>query len=111
MTSLANGSDGFGLANSYFGTNTIPAFGITNIPVYINGNFVYQPAVNRHLLQLAANLYDSSTTNSLYPHVFRPIFWVTNQNGFVNVYIDGYEQVLGVSGYVLGEKNFVAPDL
>ncbi len=32
------------------------------------------------------------------PSVFRPTFLVTNQNGFNNVYIDGYEQILGVTG-------------
>ncbi len=40
---------GFGLTNAslsaYLGwTNYVPAFGITNIPVYVNGQFVYSPA-------------------------------------------------------------------
>ncbi len=54
-------STGVGITNvQYFGQlNQIPAFSITNIPVYVNSNFVYTPAVNR-LLQLAANLYDAS---------------------------------------------------
>ncbi len=84
---FAYSQDGFGLTNTFFGTNTIPAFGITNIPVYLNGVFVYSPAVNR-VLQQAANLYDATTTN-FYPTVFRPIF----TNDGVNLFICGYQQV------------------
>jgi hypothetical protein len=82
-----------GLTNApYFGvTNQIPAFGISNIPVYFNGQFVYSPAVQR-VLQLAANIYDAST-NSFYPSVFRPTFWATNESGNRNIYINGYECV------------------
>jgi hypothetical protein len=96
--------DGFRATNSS-AINQIPAFGITNIPVYLNGRFVYSPAVNR-LLQLAANFYDSSTNNmnfslglSNYPSIFRPVFWVTNEINplsglrFANVYIKGYQYV------------------
>ena len=72
-------------------TNQIPAFGITHIPVLMYGQFVYSSAVNR-VLQLAANIYDA-TTNSFYPSVFRPTFLVTNESGFRNVYINGYEQI------------------
>lgn len=99
--------DGVGVTNGYqyYGgqINQIPSFGITNIPVYVNGQFVYTPAVNR-LLQLAANIYDATTNtmtsvNSNYPSVFRPIFWVTRQYNtnlgeyFNNVYIKGYQYV------------------
>ena len=90
------------LATSYaqytntFGTVITNAFGLSGIPVYINGNLVYTPAVNR-LLQLAANIYDAST-NSPWPSVFRPMFSVVNQYGFNNVYISGYQQVVSVSG-------------
>ncbi|MGA2786442.1 MAG: hypothetical protein ABSF60_02840 [Verrucomicrobiota bacterium] len=73
-----------------------PAFGIGNIPVLVSNQFVYSPAVNR-LLQLAANMYDA-TTNSFYPSVFRPTFWITNESGFINIYINGYQQVISVSG-------------
>jgi hypothetical protein len=73
-----------------------PAFGLGRIPVLVSNQFVYSSAVNR-LLQLAANLYDA-TTNSFYPSVFRPTFWVTNEFGNVNVYINGYQQVIQVSG-------------
>jgi hypothetical protein len=95
---------GIGLTNyPVFGMTNLLGFGITNIPVYINGKFVYTPAVNR-LLQLAANIYDASTNRmdialgvSNYPSVFRPIFWVTNQYSyaynsyFTNVYVRGYQ--------------------
>jgi len=98
-----NDPTGWGLTNIPFVgmTNQIPSFGITNIPVLVNGSFVYTPAVNR-LLQLAANLYDATTmTNNNLPHVFRPTFWVTNEfyNGvsYKNVYINSYEDVSGYS--------------
>ncbi len=73
------------------------AFSITNIPVLVSNRFVYTPSVQR-VLQLAANIYDATTNNTAsmgtnYPSVFRPIFWVTNENGFTNVYVNGYQQV------------------
>jgi hypothetical protein len=78
-----------------FGTVTTSAFGVTNIPVLINGQFVYTPAVNR-LLQLAANLYDAST-NTYFPSVFRPTFRRVTQNGFDNIYINGFEEVVSTA--------------
>lgn len=97
--------DGMNVTNvQYYGqTNQIPSFGITNIPVYVNGSFVYSPAINR-LLQLAANIYDASTNTSFgvdsnYPSVFRPIFYKNYEynyflrQGFTNVYIKGYQYV------------------
>jgi hypothetical protein len=101
--------DGLNITNvQYLGqTNQIPSFSITNIPVYVNGSYVYSPAVNR-LLQLAANIYDASTNVSTtlgssicsnYPSVFRPIFanviernYFLNQ-AFTNVYIKGFQYV------------------
>jgi hypothetical protein len=94
----AVGPDGSGLTNvPFFGwTNRVPAFGLAKIPVQLNGNFVYAPAVNR-VLQLAANLYDAST-NSFYPSVFRPTFWVTNESSSTNIYINGYTNLSTVIG-------------
>ncbi|MGA2870278.1 MAG: hypothetical protein ABSF34_14110, partial [Verrucomicrobiota bacterium] len=66
---------------------------VTNIPVYVNGQFVYSPAVNR-VLQLAANVYDAST-NTFYPDVFRPIFEHDNSG---NVFIVGYTNLSSASG-------------
>jgi hypothetical protein len=93
-----NAPNGFGLTNIPFVgvTNQIPGFGLTSIPVFVNSNVVYSSAVNR-VLQLAANLFDAST-NSRLPSVFRPTFWVTNQLGYHNVYINGYQQVYSVIG-------------
>ena len=87
------GPDGYGLTNfPYSGKiNQVPAFGLGNIPVFVYGQFVYSPAVNR-VLQLAANIYDASTTN-FFPSVFRPTFLVTNEFNYRNVYINGYEVV------------------
>jgi hypothetical protein len=85
-------------------TNIPVPFGITNIPVWVNNQFVYTPAVQR-VLQLAANIYDATTNNTAveganFPSVFRPIFFVTNDtvSGYTNVYINGYEQVVSVVG-------------
>ena len=64
-------------------------FSLTNIPVRINGQFVYTPAVNR-LLQLSANLYEA-TTNNFYPAVYRPSFYVDSSS---NIFICGYNQIL-----------------
>ncbi len=73
-------------------------FGVTNIPVYVNGQFVYTPAVNR-VLQLAANIYDASTTN-FYPSVFRPVFQIDQ---FTNLFIVGYTEVTNVLSINPGE--------
>lgn len=93
-------------------TNQIPSFGITNIPVMVNGHFVYTPAVNR-LLQLAANIYDASTNGPPspqgkinLPHVFRPVF---ENDGFGNVFIVGYTNVGFVSGTT--DRQLAPPNL
>ena len=88
-------------------TNNYLSFGITNIPVLMSNQFVYSPAVNR-LLQLAANLYDAST-NSFYPSVFRPTFWVTNEYGYKNVYINGYQQVVLSNAVPANDIQLSAP--
>jgi hypothetical protein len=80
--------------------NVTNAFSITNIPVLVSNRLVYSSAINR-VLQLAANIYDATTNNSFngsldWPDVFRPTFWVTNEFGYKNVYINGYEQVASV---------------
>ncbi len=76
--------------------NSFP-FGVTNIPIYDSTNLTigYTPAIHR-LLQLAANLYDSTTNRSetLYPHlpsVFRPVFSpLTTEGAAKKVYITGF---------------------
>jgi hypothetical protein len=85
-----------------FPTNVPVPFGVSDIPVLINGQFVYTPAVQR-VLQLAANIYDATTNNAPvlgknFPSVFRPTFLVTIDpvSGYRNVYINGYQQVLSV---------------
>jgi hypothetical protein len=94
---VTNDATGFGLTNfslsPFLGwTNVAPVFGVDNIPVYVNGRFVYSSAVNR-VLQLAANLYDASTTN-FYPSVFRPVFQIDQ---YTNLFIIGYTNVTAVS--------------
>ena len=76
-----------------FGTNAIP-FGVTNIPVWANGRLVYSSSVNR-LLQLAANIYDTTTNNNPanltpagLPSVFQPIFSVQNNNVYITNFVE-----------------------
>jgi hypothetical protein len=99
-------------------TNMPLPFGITNIPVYVNNQFVYTPAVQR-VLQLAANIYDATTNRAIslsadFPSVFRPIFRVVAAPPppalpvYTNVYIVSYEPVqrLGYNGLVpIGTVN------
>jgi hypothetical protein len=94
--------NGIGLTNiPFFGmTNQIPAFGLTAIPVLVNSNFVYRPAVQR-VLQLAANIYDATTNNATasspdFPSVFRPLFF--KKDNFGNVFIRGYTNLNSGSG-------------
>ena len=77
-------------------------FGVTNIPVYstINPSIRYTEQLHR-MLQVAANIYDATRTNTVappgslpYPSVFRPLFYTTNYGGTNQVlYIVGYTQV------------------
>ena len=93
-----NDPNGFGLMSLLGVPNVlgltsdqIPAFGIANIPVLANGQFVYSPAVQR-VLQLAANMYDATTNiGGNYPSVFRPTFFRDSVLG--NIFITGYEDI------------------
>src|SRR6202012_3213412 len=96
-----NDPTGWGLTNvPYSGlTNQIPTFGISNIPVYINGTFVYTPAINR-ILQLAANICEATTnapnpSPAFFPSVYRPVF---ERDEAGNIFIVGYQQVSNVIG-------------
>ncbi len=96
---VANGAGGYvpALNPNYVATfNTSVPFGITNIPVLVSNQFVYTPAVNR-LLQLAANMYDATTT-SPYPSVFRPMFTAIQDGNYQDLFITGYTEVFSVSG-------------
>jgi hypothetical protein len=99
--------NGIGLTNiPFFGmTNQIPAFGLTAIPVWMNGNFVYRPAVQR-VLQVAANIFDATTNNTVamgkdFPSAFRPYFNVIDTLGVRNVFVSGYTNVLDVNSATL----------
>jgi hypothetical protein len=99
-----NDPTGLGLVNiPFFGvTNTIPSFGVGNIPVYVNGIYVYTPAVQR-VLQLAANIYDA-TTNRYYlpdlalplPTLFEPVFSKVPNGSSSDVYIFNYVEYTGL---------------
>lgn len=56
----------------------------------------YTPAVHR-LLQLAANVYEATSTNS-YPTVFRPLFSRDAEGLGSNLFISGFTNVDSVSG-------------
>lgn len=77
-----------------FGATVTNAFGVGNIPVYINGRFVYAPSIQR-LLQVTANIFEATSTNP-YPAVYRPIFYLDPDTG--NVFINGYQLVPPVNG-------------
>ncbi len=87
-----------------FGATVTNAFGLGNLPVYINGAFVYSPSVQR-LLQVTANLFEATSSNAC-PAVYRPTFYRDPATG--NVFINGYQVVASVSG--LGD-NALAPPL
>jgi hypothetical protein len=87
---MSGSTNNFNNFTNTFGADVTNAFGVTDIPVYVDGRFVYSPAVQR-VLQLAANIYDASTTN-FYPSRFKPIF----RNDGTNVFISGYEQQTAV---------------
>jgi hypothetical protein len=67
-------------------------FGVTGIPVYVNGQMAYVPAVQR-ILQMAANIWDAKTnrydSGGVYPTVFAPLTAISNSA----VYITGYREV------------------
>ena len=91
-------SQNYGVFTNTFGAATTQPFGIAKIPVYVSGQFVYTPAVNR-ILQLAANIYDATVNNSVngspdYPDVFRPLFSRDAGGTGTNVYITGFTNVV-----------------
>ncbi|HUZ06461.1 MAG TPA: hypothetical protein VMV89_03140, partial [Candidatus Paceibacterota bacterium] len=91
-----------------FGVSTTNAFGVGHIPVYVNGRFVYTPAVHR-ILQLAANIYDATESNRRngspdYPDVFRPLF---GKDLAGDIFITGYTNLNydGVPNTVSGPRD------
>lgn len=66
-------------------------FGVTGIPVYVNGQMAYTPAVQR-ILQVAANLWDAKTNRQdafgPLPTVFAPRFTVSNNAVFISGYVE-----------------------
>ena len=94
-------------------TNPIWAqFGLTNIPIYRTNQpgIRYNASVHR-MLQLAANIYDSTVNTNVqsglfkgkappppnfrYPSVFRPVFGLGTNGTNVGINIIGYVQVSG----------------
>ena len=74
-------------------TNQIPAFSLTNIPVYVNSQFVYSSAAQR-VLQLAANIYDASSPIL----IIRPFSARCSERmRFGNIFVTGYTNLN--SGY------------
>ena len=96
-----------GVSPNFVATFNVTApFGVSSIPVLVSNRFVYTPAVNR-LLQLAANMYDATTTSN-YPDIFRPLFTVVQgKNGYYDVYITGYTNLntLNPNGPVFIDRN------
>lgn len=86
------------------------SFSITNIPVIISNQWVYSPAVHR-VLQLAANLWETKTTTSNSPTVFRPRFRGETFGTNANIYIDGFQPVTTNPELLIGIGNKAAVDL
>ena len=80
-------------------------FGVTNIPIYSSFGGIVNPSIRyteqiHRMLQLAANIYDATRTDTVvptgqlpHPSVFRPIFRTTNYGGTNQVLIAGYASV------------------
>jgi hypothetical protein len=110
-------SQNYGVFTNTFGASTTQPFGVAKIPVYVSGQFVYTPAVNR-ILQLAANIYDATTnqtdtlTNNL-PSVFRPVFTASQNGTNRDVFISGYTNMIGNGNIQSGSETnpAVTPDL
>jgi hypothetical protein len=93
------------LADAGYGTNIVDyAGGIPKIHIQIYPTNYYAPSVHRYL-QLAANIYDASTTRSFnvpdatngFPSVFRPVFFDESTGGKgTNVWIVGYTEVTNI---------------
>lgn len=70
-------------------------FGVSKIPVFTNGYYVYPASVQR-ILQLAANLCDAAVTNRVnsadprlpLPSVFRPVFLKEGGNVFITRFME-----------------------
>lgn len=75
---------------------TEQTFGVTNIPVYVRGQFVYSPAVHR-ILQMAANIWDVQAQRGdsfgELPTIFLPQFTTVG----TNIYISHFREVSRVS--------------
>jgi len=71
---------------------TDQTFGVTNIPVFVKGQFVYSPAIHR-ILQMAANIWDVQARKGdafgELPTVFQPQFTTSG----TNIYISGFREV------------------
>jgi hypothetical protein len=65
-----------------------PGIVTTNFPIQIYPTNYYTPGLHR-LLQVAANIYDATTTNQ-WPTVFKPVF--SNGGAGGQIYIAGYEE-------------------
>ncbi len=96
-TGFGGGGANVLLTNYYFGNTFVgisnnATLSVTNIPIFPAS--YYTPEVHR-ILQLAANIYDATTTNAAapaYPTLFRPVFGF-NSNGWPNtdrIFIKGY---------------------
>jgi hypothetical protein len=71
---------------------------LNQIQIYPTNQYI--PAVQR-LLQVAANVYDATTTN-FYPSVFRPVFTNNGTNIFIAGYNNSVQRIL--CAYVLQRR-------
>jgi hypothetical protein len=93
---LANAGYTVGTPGSPTNLLVLDSQGRTNLQIPISYTNYYTPSVHR-LLQLAANIYDATTTN-LQPTAFRPLFQAPGgKAGGNNVFIVGYQEVTDIA--------------
>jgi hypothetical protein len=61
-------------------------FGVTDIPVMVSNKFVYNSALHR-VLQVSANLWETKNGTNAFPTVFRPVFYLTNNNLYIRDFV------------------------
>jgi len=100
-----------------FGLNNIQLLysGAANgVPFYMTNN-EYNATTHR-LLQVAANLYDSTTTRTLgttndYPSVFRPYFVKTSTNVIIHGYVEERGMNLLLNNWMTAQEVALAPNI
>ncbi len=110
-----------GSTNIESSTPIIEQFGINNIPIY-RTNLIglyptyagvrYNASIHR-MLQLAANIYDATVSNTYasqygpvrHPSVFRPMFGLYTNNNVLGINVIGYTQVTNTNNAIVAQLS------